>query len=93
MLALGLVMVLLGALLVVIGLFTGGHADNGTATLLGLHIGTNGVFIAGIIAALLILVGLSFTRWGAALGWRRRKERKQYSVMAKQFEREANDDD
>ncbi len=91
MLALGLVMILLGALLVVIGLFTAG--DSGDASLLGVHMGATAVFIAGVLAAVLILLGLFISKWGAALGWKRRKERKEYSRLAQQFESGAPKDD
>ncbi|WP_300680805.1 hypothetical protein [Nocardioides sp.] len=83
MLAFGLVMILLGALLVVIGLFTAG--DQGAASLLGIHMGATTVFITGMIAALLIVLGLYVTRWGASLGLRRRAERKEYAKMAEKF--------
>ncbi|MFT4262815.1 MAG: hypothetical protein QM572_05495 [Nocardioides sp.] len=93
MLALGLIMVLLGALLLVIGLFTGGQSDDGTATLLGIHLGTEGVFVAGAVAAALILLGLSTTRWGAARGWRRRRELKEKRTRLDELEREIRKDE
>jgi cytochrome c oxidase assembly factor CtaG len=83
MLAFGLVMILLGALLVVIGLFTAG--DQGAASLLGIHMGATTVFITGMIAAVLILLGIYVTRWGAALNWRRRQEHKEYTRMAERY--------
>lgn len=89
MLALGLIMILLGVLLALAGLFWAG--DDGRATLMGVHIGATSVFIAGMISVALILLGLGITRWGATLGWKRRKERRQYTRLASQFGNEPND--
>lgn len=88
MLALGLVMIALGVGLVAVGLFTAG--DEGKASLLGFNMGAESVFVAGIVAAVLILLGFYMTRWGAASNWRHRQERKQYNKLAEKLGREAD---
>ncbi len=84
-------MILLGGLLVLVGLFASG--DTGDASLMGVHLGATAVFIAGALAAVLVLLGILITRWGARSEWRRRKERKGYEAMAEQFEKESRDGD
>ncbi len=90
MLALGLIMILLGVLLTLVGLFWAG--DDGRATLMGVHLGATSVFIAGMLAVALILLGLAVSRWGASLGLKRRKERKQYTRLAEQYGNEPRGD-
>lgn len=89
MLALGAVMILVGALVVVIGLFTAG--DQGKASLLGIHLGAEAVFLAGVVAALLIILGLALTRWGAITNWRHRQERKEYAKLSAKLADEQKD--
>ena len=65
MLALGLVLLVIGVLVLLAGIFTAG--DAGTASLVGVHLGATAVFLLGVFSAAAILLGL----WCAKLGTKR----------------------
>ncbi len=89
MVILGLIMVALGVVLVVLGLFTSEvtFEDNDAAVeVANVNLSTEGLFLAGVVAAALILVGLWAIRLGAKVGWRRRKEQKRLNELSDKLE-------
>ena len=60
MLVLGLLLIVLGVLALLMGLFTAG--DSGDASLLGVHVGATSVFLVGVFAGVAILWGISLTK-------------------------------
>lgn len=65
MLALGLVLLVIGVLVLLGGIFTAG--DAGRASLVGVHLGATSVFLLGVFSAAAILLGL----WCVKLGTKR----------------------
>jgi hypothetical protein len=85
MLILGLVLIVVAAVLIVLGLFTTGNGDidDPTATLLGLPVGSTTIFVIGLVAGLLLLFGLSLTKWGGKHQMKYMKDKRQMRSMAK----------
>jgi len=85
MLILGLVLIVVAAVLIVLGLFTTGNGDldDPTATLLGLPVGSTTIFVIGLVAGVLLLFGLSLTKWGGKLQAKSMKEKRQMRKLAK----------
>ncbi|NGN91762.1 hypothetical protein G5C66_03280 [Nocardioides sp. KC13] len=88
MLILGLVLIVVAAVLIVLGLFTTGNGDldDPTATLLGLPVGSTTIFVIGLIAGVLLLFGLSLTKWGGKLQAKAMKEKRQMRKLAKSLQ-------
>lgn len=102
----GLVLVLVGALLVIAGLFTAGietdvdgsRIDSSTEVL-GINMPAEGTFLVGAVAGALVVVGVWVMLAGARMGWRRRREQKRLSELSEKLEqveaerrRDADDD-
>jgi len=85
MLVLGLVLLIVGVLVLLAGLFTAG--DHGDASLLGIHIGATAVFLLGVFAGVAILWGLSISRFGGKRQLRQRKEKRRLQGLADKLER------
>lgn len=86
----GLVLVALGAVLVVLGLFTSEvrFEDNeATVEIANVNLSTEGLFLAGVVAAALILVGLWAVKLGAKMGWKHRKEQKRLHELSEKLDR------
>ncbi len=98
MVILGLVLVVLGAVIVVLGLFTSEvkFEDNeATVEIANVNLSTEGLFLAGVIAAALILVGLWAVKLGAKMNWKQRKEQKRLNELSEKLdkaERRRDDD-
>jgi hypothetical protein len=88
MLILGLVLIVVAAVLIVLGLFTTGNGDldDPTATLLGLPVGSTTIFVIGLLAGVLLLFGLSLTKWGGKLQAKAMKEKRQMRKLAKSLQ-------
>ena len=101
MVVFGLVLIVLGAVIVVLGLFTSEvkFEDNeATVEIANVNLSTEGLFLAGIIAAALILVGLWAVRLGAKMNWKQRKEQKRLNELSEkldkaELDRRRQDDD
>ncbi|KAA1420309.1 hypothetical protein F0U44_07805 [Nocardioides humilatus] len=101
MVILGLVLVGAGAVLVLLGLFTSDISfedGKGTVEIANIDLSPAGVFLAGVIAAALIFVGLWAIKLGAKHGWKRRKEQKKYEELSEKLghaeaERRRDDDE
>ena len=99
MVILGLVLLGAGAVLVLLGLFTSDISfedGKGTVEIANVDLSPAGVFLAGVIAAALIFVGLWAIKLGAKHGWKRRKEQKKMEELSEKLdraERRHDDDD
>jgi uncharacterized membrane protein YedE/YeeE len=80
MLAVGLILIALGVLALLAGLFTAG--DHGDASLLGIHLGATSVFLVGVFAGVAILWGLSLSRYGTKRELRHRRERRRLTELS-----------
>ncbi len=90
MVILGLVLVGVGALLVVLGLFTSDvrfEDDQGSVEFANIELTTEALFLVGVAAAALILVGLWAIKLGAKQGWRHRKEQRRLSELSEKLDR------
>lgn len=90
MVVFGLVLVALGAVLVILGLFTSEvkFEDNeATVEIANVNLSTEGLFLAGVVAAALLLVGLWAIKLGAKMGWKHRKEQKRLSELSEKLDR------
>jgi hypothetical protein len=90
MVVFGLVLVALGALLVLLGLFVSDvKVVDGEATIeiWNVDLSIEGVFLAGVIAAALVLVGLWVVKFGAKQNWKQRKEHKKLNELSEKLER------
>ena len=86
----GLLLLALGAVLVLLGLFKSEvtFEDNeATVEIAGVNLSTEGVFLAGVVAAALILIGLWAIKFGAKQGWKHRKEQKRLNELSEKLER------
>ena len=84
MLIVGLILILLGALAILAGLFTTG--DSGDASMVGVHLGATSVFLVGLLAGLAILSGLSLAKHGTKRGLRHRREQKRLAELSDRLE-------
>ena len=90
MVVFGLVLVALGAVVVVLGLFTSDvkFEDNeATVEIANVNLSTEGLFLAGVIAAALILVGLWAVKLGAKMNWKQRKEQKRLNELSDKLDK------
>lgn len=85
MLVLGLVLLIVGVLVLLAGIFTAG--DQGNASLLGIHLGATTVFLLGVFAGVAVLWGLSITRYGGRRQLRQRKERRRLEGLETKLRR------
>ena len=101
MVVFGLVLVALGAVIIVLGLFTSEvkFEDNeATVEIANVNLSTEGLFLAGVVAAALVLIGLWAIKLGAKMGWKHRKEQKRLEELSEKLEkaeagRRRDDDD
>jgi hypothetical protein len=85
MLVFGLVLIALGILVLLAGLFTTG--DTGDASLLGVHLGATSVFLAGVFAGVAILWGISLTRVGTKRELRHRRDQKRLEELSAKLDK------
>ena len=85
MLVLGLLLIVLGVLALLMGLFTAG--DTGDASLLGIHVGATSVFLVGVFAAVAILWGLLLTKFGTKRELRHRREQRRLQELSARLEK------
>ena len=84
MVALGLVLVVVGVLVLLAGIFTTG--DAGDASILGIHLGSTAVFLLGVFSGVAILWGLGILRFGGKRQLKQRKEKRHLQKMAARLE-------
>ena len=87
----GVVLVALGGLLVLLGLFASEAKDGAdgevTLEIWNVDLSIEGVFLAGVLAAALILVGLWAIKLGAKMGWKHRKEQKRLNELSEKLDK------
>jgi hypothetical protein len=83
----GVLLIVVGALLVLGGIFglgydvVDGSPDERTTEFLGFNVAPEAIFLLGVAAATLILLGLWCLKYGAQRGWRRRREQKKLDEL------------
>jgi hypothetical protein len=90
MVILGLLLLVLGAVLVVLGLFTSDVTfddDHGMVEFANVNLSPEGLFLAGVAAAALIFIGLWAIKLGAKMGWKHRKEQKKLNELSDKLDR------
>jgi uncharacterized membrane protein YedE/YeeE len=85
MLLLGLVLIVVGVLVLLAGIFTAG--DTGNASLIGIHLGATAVFLLGFFAGVAILWGFSLSKFGGKRQLRQRKEQRRLQGLAAKLEK------
>lgn len=92
MVVLGLVLVVLGVALALAGIFGTGYEyddDNEFAStgFLNLDVDPTAIFVIGIVAGALVVVGLWAMKVGAQINWKQRKEQKRLRNLSDRLER------
>jgi uncharacterized membrane protein len=88
----GLVLVILGVLLALAGLFGTGydydsHNNFQSTQFLGINVDPAALVVIGIIAGALVVIGLWIMKVGAQLGWKHRKEQKRLNELSEKLDR------
>jgi hypothetical protein len=91
MLALALVLILLGVLSILVGIFWS-DSSVGKDTMMGIHLGPTPIFLWGVVAGALVLIGLRLLRWGTVREYRRAKDRRRLRGMADRIDELEKDD-
>lgn len=86
MLGIGLILIVLGVVALLAGIF---YTDDPgeSAELLGMPLGTTTIFIVGVLSGLAILWGFGLLKYGTRRGFKRRREQKQLSELSQKLER------
>lgn len=84
MLALGLVLLVVGVLVLLAGIFTAG--DSGTASLVGLHLGATTVFLLGVFSATAILLGLWCTKFGTKRSIKHARDQRRLQHLSRKLD-------
>jgi high-affinity Fe2+/Pb2+ permease len=85
MVIIGLVLIALGAVAIVLGLFTA-ELDGTTLKLAGIELSPVALFFVGVAAAVLVWWGLWILKSGSQRSWARRKEQKRLAKLAGQLD-------
>ncbi|MCW2815396.1 MAG: hypothetical protein JWN84_2851 [Nocardioides sp.] len=86
MLLLGLLLIAVGAVLVIGGVFAS-EVSGGQVEILGIDMSPTAFFLVGTAAGACILLGLSVARWGARRELKQRKERKEIDELSEKLDR------
>ena len=81
MLVFGLILIVLGALVILGGVFATGHDLDG-ATFLGLNMPTQVIFFLGVFAGVAVLWGFSITKFGTKRELRHRRDQKRLRELS-----------
>jgi len=87
MLILGIALAVVGAALLALGLFTTSDEGTGPAEMLGLDVGATSIFVLGVVAAVLVLVGLWCMKFGTKQTLKHRRESRELSKLSQKLER------
>jgi hypothetical protein len=85
MVILGLLLVALGALAIVCGLFAS-DVDGGQVTFLGVHLSPAAFFLVGVAAAVAIWWGLWILKYGSKRSRARRREQKRLEELSEKLD-------
>lgn len=83
MVALGLLLIVLGALAIVAALFTA----QGSVELIGLDIAALTMFFVGLVAGVCLLLGWTFTKWGTKRSLKHRRDSKKLDELSARLDR------
>lgn len=86
MLLLGLLLIAIGVVLAIGGVF-GSGVTLGQAEFMGIDVSPTALFLIGVAAGVLVLFGLSVTRFGARRELKQRKEQKKLDELSKKLDR------
>jgi hypothetical protein len=93
MLIFGLVLLVIGVLGLLAGIFgtdtesrTSGGTTDVHATFIGIEMSATTLFLVGVASATLVLLGLWLMKVGAKQGWTRRKEQKRLTELSAKLE-------
>ena len=86
MLILGLVLIVVGAVLVIGGVFAA-DVSSGDVEIFGVGVSPTVLFLLGLVAGTAILFGLSVTKFGAKRELRQRKEQKKIDELSEKLDR------
>lgn len=84
MLAVGLILVVLGVVALLSGVF---YTDDPgtTASLLDMPLGATAIFVVGVVSGLAILWGISLIRYGTRRGLKHRREQKRLNELSQKL--------
>jgi hypothetical protein len=85
MLVFGLILIVLGVLALLAGLFTAG--DTGDASLLGIHLGATTVFLVGVFAGVAVLWGFTITKFGTRRELQHRRDQRRLRELSEKLDR------
>lgn len=83
MVALGLVMIVLGALAIIATVFVN---DGSGGQILGIDMSVTTIFLFGVAAGAAVILGYSIMKWGTKRGLAQRKERKELNKISKRLD-------
>ena len=87
MLILGLIVVAVGVLLILLGVFATDVSPLGQIDIIGIDIGTTTLFLLGIGAGAAVLWGGSIAKYGVRRGLKQRKENKKMEELSEKLDR------
>ena len=87
MVILGLLLILVGAAVILAGLFTTDVGSTGQIEVLGIGVSAETLFVLGILAAAAILWGFSIGKFGAKRNLRQRREQKKIDELSEKLDR------
>lgn len=85
MVILGLLLIALGAVAIVLGIFTA-EIDGTTLQIAGIELSPMALFLVGVASAVLIWWGLWILKSGSKRSWARRKEQKRLEKLSDQLD-------
>lgn len=85
MLALGLVLLVVGVLVLLAGVFDAGDTDR--ASLLGVHIGATSVFLLGVFSAAAILLGLWCVKYGTKRSIKHARDQRRLQHLSRKLDK------
>jgi hypothetical protein len=85
MLALGLLLLVIGVLVLLAGIFTAG--DTGTASLVGVHLGATTVFLLGVFSAASILLGLWCVKYGTKRSIKHARDQRRLQHLSRKLDK------
>lgn len=83
MVILGILLLLLGALAILAGVFL----DLASGELFGIDMGSVAIFLFGVVAGALVLLGVSMVKWGTKRSLARRREKKELNRLSDKLDR------
>ncbi|NYI45275.1 ribose/xylose/arabinose/galactoside ABC-type transport system permease subunit [Nocardioides aromaticivorans] len=90
MVIIGLILLLVGVLAILAGVFGSDYdvdgKDRRTTEIIGINVDPEVLFLIGVVSGLLVIAGLWFMKAGAKQGWKRRKEQKRLNELSQKLD-------